>query len=201
VRDRFDTWGEDGLEGFAWPVTREHDLTALDAFVRERLPAFGRYQDAMVTGEPFLSHSLLSPAINLGLLNPREPVRAVEAAYEERGVDPGAYDPADAGAAGGGSATTTLDAFGGEDGGAGDDRADGDGDADLPPVPLNAAEGFVRQVLGWREFMRHVYREAMPELAAANQLNQSRELPPALWVGVIDMSCLCLLYLFSSPRD
>ncbi|MFO8113815.1 MAG: cryptochrome/photolyase family protein [Halorubrum sp.] len=179
VRDRFDTWGADGLEAFAWPVTREEALAALDAFVRERLPSFGRYEDAMVTGEPFLSHSLLSPAINLGLLDPREPVRAVEAAYEERGVEPGAYDPADD-AASGGSEATTLDAF-----------AEGGDDApDLPPVPLNAAEGFIRQVIGWREFVRHVYREAMPELATANRLEQSRELPPAYWDGETDMTCL-----------
>ena len=182
VRERFDTWGTDSLDAFAWPVTREEARAALDAFVRDRLPSFGRYEDAMVTGEPFLSHSLLSPAINLGLLDPREPVRAVEAAYEDRGVEPGAYDPADD-PAGGGSGATTLDAFA-EGGGS------ADGDADLPPVPLNAAEGFVRQVIGWREFMRHVYREAMPALAEANRLDQSRELPPAYWDGDTEMRCL-----------
>ena len=185
VRDRFDTWGEDGLDEFAWPVTREESLAALDAFVREGLASFGRYEDAMVTGEPFLSHSLLSPAINLGLLDPREPVRAVEAAYEERGVEPGAYDPDERSAAGG--TETTLDAFG--EGSADDSGGESD-DADRPPVPLNAVEGFVRQVIGWREFMRHVYREAMPELATANQLGQSRDLPPAYWDGDTDMTCL-----------
>ena len=198
VRDRFDTWGEDALDGFAWPVTREEARAALDAFVRERLPSFGRYEDAMVTGEPFLSHSLLSVPINLGLLHPREPVRAVEAAYERRGVEPGGYDPDDDPAAGGGSGTT-LDAFAeggteGEEGGrAGDDGStgeEGDGDDDLSPVPLNAAEGFIRQVIGWREFTRHVYREAMPALADANQLDQSRELPPAYWDGDTEMRCL-----------
>jgi deoxyribodipyrimidine photolyase-related protein len=186
VRERFDTWGSDDLDGFAWPVTRTEARTALDAFVRERLPSFGRYEDAMVTDEPFLSHSLLSPAINLGLLDPHEPVRAVEAAYEARGVEPGAYDPADDGAADGGE--TTLDAFGDGDGG-GDGDAESDA-ADPAPVPLNAVEGFVRQVIGWREFMRHVYREAMPELATANQLDQTRELPPAYWDGDTDMTCL-----------
>jgi len=45
-------------------------------------------------------------------------------------------------------------------------------------------------VIGWREFTRHVYREAMPELAAANQLDQSRELPPAYRDGDTDMRCL-----------
>ncbi|GAA0530709.1 cryptochrome/photolyase family protein [Halorubrum ejinorense] len=183
VRERFDTWGNDSLDGFAWPVTRAEAREALDRFVREGLPAFGRYQDAMVGGEPFLSHSLLSPAINLGLLDPREPVRAVERAYAERGVEPGEYDPAEHG---GGAAATSLDEFGG--GGAGGDGAAAD---EAPaPVPLNAVEGFIRQVIGWREFMRHVYREAMPELADANRLSQERELPPAYWDGETDMECL-----------
>ena len=194
VRERFDTWGAESLEGFNWPVTRGEALDALDAFVRDRLPSFGRYEDAMVTDEPFLSHSLFSPAINLGLLDPREPVRAVERAYAERGAEPGTYDPEDDPVAGSGPATATLDAFEGDsvDGGSGADESEGAEvpAADLAPVPLNAAEGFVRQVLGWREFMRHVYREAMPELAAANQLDQSRALPPAYWDGDTDMTCL-----------
>jgi len=180
VRERFDTWGNDSLDGFAWPVTRAQAREVLDRFVREGLPAFGRYQDAMVGGEPWLSHSLLSPAINLGLLNPREAVRAVEAAYEERGVEPGAYDPD---AHRGPSVTaTSLDEFG-------DEGAAGEGD-DLAPVPLNAAEGFIRQVLGWREFVRHVYREAMPGLSEANRLGQDRDLPPVYWDGETDMRCL-----------
>ena len=189
VVERFDTWGDDSLDGFAWPVTREEALAALDTFVERRLPAFGRYEDAMVEGEPFLAHSLLSPAINLGLLDPHEPVRAVEAAYEERGVDPGAYDPEP-------SEATTLDAFGDavgtEEGDAAEDAptANGSESTERPPVPLNAVEGFIRQVIGWREFTRHVYREAMPEMAEANQLDQSRSLPPAYWDGDTDMTCL-----------
>ncbi|WP_200531066.1 cryptochrome/photolyase family protein [Halorubrum sp. LN27] len=198
VTDRFDTWGDDSLDRFAWPVTREEAREALDRFVRDGLPAFGRYQDAMVGGEPFLSHSLLSPAINLGLLDPREVVRAVEAAYEERGAEPGAYEPAERGETDAGA--TSLDDFGGDGDGdddpgandAGDDEPATDDSAsdDPAPVPLNAAEGFVRQVIGWREFVRHVYREAMPELAAANRLDQDRDLPPAYWDGDTDMQCL-----------
>ena len=189
VRERFDTWGDASIDGFAWPVTREEARSTLGAFVRDRLPSFGRYEDAMVDKEPFLSHSLLSPAINLGLLDPREPVRAVERAYDERGVEPGAYDPESDPAAGSETATATLDAF---DGDAPDSGETDSGTSATPPapVPLNAAEGFIRQVLGWREFMRHVYREAMPELATANQLDQSRELPPAYWTGDTDMTCL-----------
>jgi deoxyribodipyrimidine photolyase-related protein len=57
-------------------------------------------------------------------------------------------------------------------------------------APLNSVEGFVRQVLGWREFLRHVYRREMPELATANQLGASQDLPDFYWTGETDMACL-----------
>ncbi|MFB6150340.1 MAG: cryptochrome/photolyase family protein [Haloarculaceae archaeon] len=57
-------------------------------------------------------------------------------------------------------------------------------------VGLPSAEGCIRQVLGWREFVRHVYRHAMPELATANQLDATRSLPAFYWSGETDMSCL-----------
>ncbi|MBV0901183.1 cryptochrome/photolyase family protein [Haloarcula salina] len=60
-----------------------------------------------------------------------------------------------------------------------------DGDA-----PLHSVEGFVRQVLGWREFVRHVYRREMPDLASANQLGATESLPEFYWDGDTDMACL-----------
>jgi deoxyribodipyrimidine photolyase-related protein len=57
-------------------------------------------------------------------------------------------------------------------------------------IPLNSAEGVLRQLLGWREFMRHVYRHAMPELATANQLGAERDLPDFYWSGETEMNCL-----------
>ncbi|WP_135807035.1 cryptochrome/photolyase family protein [Halorussus marinus] len=59
-----------------------------------------------------------------------------------------------------------------------------------PDVPLNSVEGFVRQVLGWREFVRGVYAETMPELATANQLEASQALPEFYWTGETEMACL-----------
>jgi deoxyribodipyrimidine photolyase-related protein len=59
-----------------------------------------------------------------------------------------------------------------------------------PDVPTSSVEGFVRQVLGWREFMRGVYRESMPGLAAANQLGATEPLPEAYWTGETEMRCL-----------
>ncbi|MFB6360671.1 MAG: cryptochrome/photolyase family protein [Halobacteriales archaeon] len=57
-------------------------------------------------------------------------------------------------------------------------------------VSISSAEGFVRQVLGWREFMRHVYRHAMPELGRANQLGGDQELPDLYWTAETEMHCL-----------
>ena len=57
-------------------------------------------------------------------------------------------------------------------------------------VPLNSAEGFIRQVLGWREFMRHVYRHTMPALGDANQLGATEDLPDLYWSGDTEMECL-----------
>jgi deoxyribodipyrimidine photolyase-related protein len=130
------------LDSFAWPVTRTQALTALDDFVRHRLPGFGDYQDAMVTGEDVLNHSLLSPALNLGLLSPLEVCQAAEAAYV-------------AGTA-----------------------------------PLNAVEGFIRQILGWREYVRGLYWFAGPDYTARNHLNAHRPLPALFWGAPTDLKCL-----------
>ena len=57
-------------------------------------------------------------------------------------------------------------------------------------IPLNSVEGVIRQFIGWREFMRHVYRHAMPGLAEANQLSAPHDLPEFYWTGETNMECL-----------
>jgi len=90
VRRDLDRWeragevsfvGRDGPRGF--PATRREALAALRRFLAHRLPDFGRYEDAMLAGDPVLSHSLLSAPLNLGLLDPAECVRRAEKAWRD----------------------------------------------------------------------------------------------------------------------
>jgi deoxyribodipyrimidine photolyase-related protein len=130
------------LDSFNWPVTRADALRALADFIAYRLPRFGMHQDAMWTGMPFGWHSLLSAALNLKLLDPREVIAAAVTAWR-------------------------------------------DGHAPLPAV-----EGFVRQILGWREFIRGVYWLDMPDLLKANHFGHERPLPDFYWTGDTGMNCL-----------
>jgi len=130
------------LDSFGWPVTREQALLALQDFITHRLPLFGRYEDALWAGEPWLYHSQLSAALNLKLLNPREAVQAAEAAWL-------------AGAA-----------------------------------PIEAVEGFIRQILGWREYVRGIYWTQMPTYLERNALDAREPLPDFFWTGDTDMACL-----------
>ncbi|MCB1626773.1 MAG: cryptochrome/photolyase family protein [Xanthomonadales bacterium] len=130
------------LEAFNWPVTPDEARRGLRHFIDHHLAEFGRYQDAMWSDEPFLHHSLLSAALNLKLLRPREVIDAAEAAWREG-------------------------------------RA-----------PLAAVEGFIRQIAGWREYVRAVYWLQMPDYLERNALAADRQLPACYWDGRTDYRCL-----------
>ena len=57
-------------------------------------------------------------------------------------------------------------------------------------APLNSVEGFVRQLLGWREFVRGVYWRFMPDYADRNGLEAHSELPAFYWTGETEMECV-----------
>jgi deoxyribodipyrimidine photolyase-related protein len=130
------------LDSFAWAVTREQALIALQRFIDERLEHFGRWQDALWPRQPWLWHSHLSAALNLKLLNAREVVHAAEAAYR------------------------------------------------AGRVPLPSAEGFIRQILGWREYVRGIYWTQMPAYIERNSLDAQQALPAFYWNAKTHMACL-----------
>ena len=80
VAQRFaDHFGD--LNDFGFAVTREQALAVLDHFIDQRLPDFGKYQDAMILDEPWVYHSHIGFYMNAGLLLPAEVIAAAETAY------------------------------------------------------------------------------------------------------------------------
>jgi deoxyribodipyrimidine photolyase-related protein len=160
VRSDLDRWesegmrfvGEDGPRMFA--VTRDEALGALDDFISHRLPIFGRYEDAVLSRDRWMAHSLLSASINLGLLDPLEVVRAAEDAYLEG------------------------------------------------HAPIESVEGFVRQVMGWRDYIWHLYWYLGEDYRGRNELNATTNLPQ--WFVELDSSgtdAACLSFALDSVRE
>ena len=145
--------GEDGPRRFA--VSRAEALECLDRFLTRRLAAFGTYEDAMLRGDPWMSHSLLSAPLNLGLLDPVEVARAAE--------DHG--------------------------------RAHG--------TRLASVEGFVRQVVGWRDYVWHLYWYLGEDYRDRNALDAGADLPQWFWNLDADreVGAACLSSALGSVRE
>ncbi|QHF02619.1 cryptochrome/photolyase family protein [Pseudomonas asturiensis] len=141
VKERFSShYGS--VENFDYPVTHADAQTLWDYFLDFGLAAFGDYQDAMASNEPFLFHARISAALNIGLLDLRQLCSDVETAYRSG------------------------------------------------RIALNAAEGFIRQLIGWREYVRGVYWLRMPEYASGNLFGNTRALPAFYWTGDTKMNCM-----------
>lgn len=125
-----------------WPTSRRQAQARLRHFVDEVLPGFGPHEDAMLVESWHLAHSLLSMALNTGLLLPGEVCDRVEEAYR------------------------------------------------AGRVPLQSAGGFIRQVIGWREYVWGLYWLWMPEYRAQNHFGSTRGLPPAFTGAGTDMRCV-----------
>ena len=98
------------VQDFGLTVTRSEALRWLNDFLAKKLEDFGPYEDAICKDSAFLFHSVLSPALNLGLITPHEVIE------------------------------TTLKAF---------HKA-------KKPSLIASVEGFIRQIIGWREFIRGI---------------------------------------------
>jgi deoxyribodipyrimidine photolyase-related protein len=130
------------LKPFWFATTRSDAEAAFAHFLKAALPQFGDYQDAMLAGEAFLYHSVVSLYLNCGLLDPLEICRAAEAEYRKG-------------------------------------RA-----------PLNSVEGFIRQIIGWREYVRGIYWREGPDYVRRNALGATRPLPWFYWSADTDMACM-----------
>jgi deoxyribodipyrimidine photolyase-related protein len=128
----------DGL----WPTTSAQAEQRLDRVIAEVLPLFGPHEDAMLHENWHLAHSLLSSAMNTGMLHPSVVVDRAQGAYRD-GL-----------------------------------------------IPLASAEGFIRQIIGWREYVWGLYWLWMPEYSSLNGLDAQRPVPPAFVGGPTKMRCV-----------
>ena len=141
VATRFpDNFG--ALAPFWFATDRAGACRALDHFIAHALPRFGDFQDAMLDGNRFLYHAVISMYLNAGLLGWREICEAAAAAHH------------------------------------------------AGHAPLNAVEGFIRQIIGWREFMRGIYFRQGPDYTRMNTLGHDRDLPGFYWTGDTKMRCM-----------
>lgn len=123
------------LDRLLYPTSHDEARRWLDAFLGQRLELFGAYEDAIVKGERWLWHAVLTPMLNIGLLTPGQ---VLEAALLH---------------------------------------------ADTHEVPLNSLEGFVRQVIGWREFMRATYDDHGVQMRTSNHWEHQRAMPASFYDG------------------
>lgn len=136
------SFGNPQAADFRWPINRSEALICLEAFIQTTLPHFGDFEDAMSSKSQRLFHSLLSFALNVKMLNPREVVQRAEIAYRSG------------------------------------------------HAPLAAVEGFIRQIAGWREYIRGIYWANMPGYEARNALGHTTPLPSWFWTGNTHMRCM-----------
>lgn len=132
MSNRFST-ASGNAESFRYPITTEQAVAGLEDFLDHRFSQFGEYEDAIDCDEPFLFHSVLTPALNIGLLSPQQ---IVDAALK---------------------------------------RAD--------DVPLNSLEGFIRQIVGSREYMRGVYRIHGRKQRSGNFWQHAQPMPRSFYDG------------------
>ncbi|WP_410811420.1 cryptochrome/photolyase family protein [Micromonospora sp. 067-2] len=160
VRADLDRWEREGIRFVGrdgprrFPATGREARARLRHFLKHRLGQFGPYEDAMLSTDPWMAHSMLSSSFNLGLLDPLEAVRGAEQAYRRQ------------------------------------------------DVPLASVEGFVRQIIGWRDFVWNLYWYFGPDYPASNELAARRSVPD--WFHDLDADAVrahCLSDILADLRD
>lgn len=80
-------------DDFIWPTNHIEADEWLDEFIAERLPKYADYQQAIEADKPFLYHGVISPMLNIGLLNPRKVIARVIGRYKDLGLKPENIEP------------------------------------------------------------------------------------------------------------
>jgi len=123
------------LNQLYYPTSHRDAVRWLKDFLKNRFTLFGDYEDAIVEGESWLWHSVLTPALNTGLLTPDQVVKE-SLHYSEK-----------------------------------------------HEIPINSLEGFIRQLIGWREFMRATYQDLGVKMRTSNHWNHQRQIPASFYDG------------------
>lgn len=121
------------LDELCYPTSHKDAKRWLKHFLEKRFENFGTYEDAIVEGESWLWHSVLTSSLNIGLLTPDDVIS--EALSFAKKCD----------------------------------------------VPVNSVEGFVRQIIGWREFMRATYEDLGVAMRTTNHWNHTRAMPDCFY--------------------
>ncbi|AFK02221.1 deoxyribodipyrimidine photolyase-related protein [Emticicia oligotrophica DSM 17448] len=143
-KQNIETIGSINPKAFVWPINREESLQLLDFFVKECLPLFGTYEDAMATQYWSIYHSRLSFSLNTKLLSPLEVVKRAVAHWQNNQTQ----------------------------------------------ISIAQIEGFVRQIIGWREYMRGIYWAKMPDFQHLNFFEHRQKLPGFFWNSQTKMNCM-----------
>lgn len=122
-------------DDFYYPVTHAQAKHWLQNFLNSRFEKFGPYQDALVPGENWLYHSVLSPLLNTGLLCANDAVSAAIIHAEKQ------------------------------------------------QIPISSLEGFIRQIIGWREFMRATYMELGTRMRTTNSWQHRMRMPASFYTA------------------
>ena len=123
------------IERLFYPTSHESASEWLGHFLASRFDLFGDYEDAIVEGESWLWHSVLTPTLNIGLLTPQQVVdETLKYAADHQ-------------------------------------------------VSINSLEGFLRQIIGWREFVRATYDDLGVSMRTANYWRHERPMPPSFYNG------------------
>jgi deoxyribodipyrimidine photolyase-related protein len=118
-----------------YPITPQDAHVWLTQFFEQRFREFGEFEDAIVSSESFLNHSVITPMLNVGILKPMDVIQAAIDFAKKNGVE------------------------------------------------MNSLEGFVRQILGWREFVRYVYHFHSVEQRTRNFWGFERKIPKSFYEG------------------